>query len=107
MKSYSNSPKKTGLPLKVMENKPVILFDGVCNLCNKSVQFILKNDRKKQFRFASLQGNAGQQLLNEYNLPIGDLGSFVLIDGGKAYTRSSGSLRVFKLLGGGWKLLYG
>ena len=86
---------------------PIILFDGVCNLCNRSVQFIIKRDKKGLFRFASLQGKAGHDLLQQYDLPYDTLYSFVLIENGKAYTRSTATLRVLRKLGGGWKLLYG
>jgi predicted DCC family thiol-disulfide oxidoreductase YuxK len=86
---------------------PLILFDGVCNLCDRSVQFIIRHDKKKQFRFASLQGLKGQEMLKKYNLPSGDMNSFVLIYDNKVYQRSSGALKVLQLLGGGWKLLYG
>ena len=83
------------------------MFDGVCNLCNNTVQFILKRDKKKQFRFGSLQGNAGQQLLQQFNLPTVDFNSFVLAEGDRFYTRSTAVLRMLKRLGGGWSLLYG
>jgi predicted DCC family thiol-disulfide oxidoreductase YuxK len=86
---------------------PVVLFDGVCNLCNGSVQFIIKRDRKKIFRFASLQGKAGQEILQRYNLSRTDFNSFVLLEDGNVYTRSTAVLRMLKRLGGGWKLLYG
>ncbi|MET0392273.1 MAG: thiol-disulfide oxidoreductase DCC family protein [Chitinophagaceae bacterium] len=86
---------------------PVILFDGVCNLCNNTVQFILKRDKKKQFLFGSLQGKAGQQLLRQFNLPTADFNSFVLAEGDRFYTRSTAVLRMLKRLGGGWSLLYG
>ena len=86
---------------------PVVLFDGVCNLCNSSVQFILKRDKAGRFRFASLQGDAGKKLLEQFHLPDNYLNSFVLIEGEKAWTRSSAALRVLKNLGGGWKILYG
>lgn len=89
-----------------MNDHPVILFDGVCNLCNDSVQFILKRDKKKQFRFASLQSNAGQQLLHQFSLPAANFNSFVLLEKDKVYTKSTGALRMCKLLGGGWALLY-
>jgi predicted DCC family thiol-disulfide oxidoreductase YuxK len=85
---------------------PIILFDGVCNLCNSSVQFILKRDRRGKFRFASLQGPAGQALLQRSGLPANHLDSFVLVENNKVYTRSSGALRVLWLLGGAWSLLY-
>jgi predicted DCC family thiol-disulfide oxidoreductase YuxK len=84
----------------------VVLFDGVCNLCNSSVQFILKRDKARRFRFASLQSPAGQALLQKSGLPADHLSSFVLIENDKVFTRSSGALRVSKLLGGGWQIFY-
>ncbi len=90
-----------------MENNfPIILFDGVCNLCNSSVQFIIKRDPTAKFRFTSLQSKTGQALLKKFNLPTNDFNSFVYIDGDQCYLRSSAILRVLKKLGGGWKLLY-
>jgi predicted DCC family thiol-disulfide oxidoreductase YuxK len=88
-------------------SQPVILFDGVCNLCNRGVQFIIKKDKKKHFRFASLQGKAGQEFLKKFDLPASVFNSFILIDEDKIYTRSSAGLRVAKKLGGALKLLYG
>jgi predicted DCC family thiol-disulfide oxidoreductase YuxK len=88
-------------------SKPIVLFDGVCNLCNRAVQFIIRHDKKKKFLFASLQGKHGQELLKRFDLPTQQLNSFVLVDGDKVYTRSAGALRVLKLLGGGRSLLYG
>ena len=89
------------------QDHPVILFDGVCNLCNSSVQFVIRRDKKGSFRFASLQGRSGQQYLQQYHLPVDDFNSFVLIENNKVYTRSTAALRVARQLGGGWKLLYG
>ena len=91
----------------VNTTNPVILFDGVCNLCNSSVQFIIRHDKKKQFRFASLQGHTGQALLQQFNLPATHFNSFVLIEGNRLFTESTAALRVFKTLGGVWSLLYG
>ncbi|MBX3253249.1 MAG: thiol-disulfide oxidoreductase DCC family protein [Chitinophagaceae bacterium] len=85
---------------------PVILFDGVCNLCNSSVQFVIRKDKKKVFHFTSLQSNAGIQLLKQYQLSPNRFDSFVLIENKKAYTRSTAALRVVKRLGGLWTLLY-
>ncbi len=86
--------------------RPVILFDGVCNLCSSSVQFIIKRDRKNLFRFASLQSEFGQQVLKEHHLPANELNSFILLNNGKLYTRSTGALKVVKHLSGAWPLLY-
>jgi predicted DCC family thiol-disulfide oxidoreductase YuxK len=85
---------------------PIILFDGICNLCNRSVQFVLKYDKQKLFRFASLQSNAGQRLLKEYNLSETVFNSFVLIQNGKTYLKSTAALMVAKQLGGVIKILY-
>ncbi len=88
------------------EKHAVILFDGVCNLCNKSVQFVIQHDAKKQFRYASLQSQTGKNILKEYGLLHQNLASFILIQNGKAYTKSTAALRVAKALNGGWHLLY-
>jgi predicted DCC family thiol-disulfide oxidoreductase YuxK len=88
------------------ETHPVVLFDGVCNLCNHSVQFIIRRDKKDQFRFAPLQGKTGQAILAKHSLPADSLKSFILADGDKIYTRSTGALRMLKLLGFPWSLFY-
>jgi predicted DCC family thiol-disulfide oxidoreductase YuxK len=82
----------------------IILFDGVCNLCNKSVQFIIKRDSAGSFKFASLQGETGQFLLKRYGLK-NDLNSFILIENNKGYLKSSAALRVCSKLGSTWPLL--
>ncbi len=84
---------------------PVILFDGVCNLCSGSVQFIIKHDPQQQFRFASLQSAFGQQVLEKHKLPVTAFGSFILLENGTVYTKSSGALRVAKKLSGAWPAL--
>jgi predicted DCC family thiol-disulfide oxidoreductase YuxK len=85
---------------------PVILFDGMCNLCSGSVQFVIKHDPKRQFRFASLQSRFGQKILQQFGLPADELNSFILLENGNIYTRSTGALRVTKKLNGLWPLLY-
>lgn len=85
--------------------EPVILFDGVCNLCNQSVQFIIKRDSAGVFKFASLQGETGQLLLKEHGFPADDLNSFVLVENGLIYTKSTAALRVCGQLPGLWKIL--
>ncbi|MEO7266037.1 MAG: thiol-disulfide oxidoreductase DCC family protein [Ferruginibacter sp.] len=86
---------------------PIILFDGVCNLCNHVVQFVIRHDKKSLFRFASLQGEQGQQLLMRYKLSSDDFNSFVLIQNNKAYTKSLAALLVAKQLNAPLKFLYG
>ncbi|QKE72031.1 thiol-disulfide oxidoreductase DCC family protein [Arthrobacter citreus] len=83
----------------------IILFDGECNFCDQSVQFIIKKDPFGLFKFASLQSDIGKQLLNKYNAPS-DIDSFVLIEDNNCYFKSSAALRVCKNLKGAWKLPY-
>jgi predicted DCC family thiol-disulfide oxidoreductase YuxK len=83
----------------------ILLFDGVCNLCDGLVQFIIRHDKKEQFTFASLQSAAGRDLLRRFELP-NDLSSFVYIRGERAYRRSAAVLLVLKDLGGLWQLAY-
>ena len=99
---------KTGNPsYKTMENnKSLILFDGVCNLCNSSVQFILLRDKKDRFRFASLQSDYGQSILKQYNLPTEHFDSLALVENGKLYKKSSGALRIARRLNSLWPMLY-
>lgn len=83
----------------------VVLFDGECNLCNTSVQFIIKRDPTGTFQFASLQSDIGKRLLSQYHVPE-NIDSIVLIDGEKCYFQSTAALRVCKNLSGAYKLLY-
>ena len=88
------------------ENHPIILFDGVCNLCNASVQYVIKHDPQHIFRFASLQSSFAQKILSKYNLPLNDYNSFILFADNKIYTRSTAALLVAKKLKGVVKTLY-
>ncbi|MHB1147189.1 MAG: thiol-disulfide oxidoreductase DCC family protein [Lutibacter sp.] len=88
------------------ENKSIILFDGVCNLCNASVNFMIKHDKKAQFLFASFQSDAAKEIMLHFNLKNLNLDSIVLIEGGKIYEKSTAILRITRLLDGGFKLLY-
>jgi predicted DCC family thiol-disulfide oxidoreductase YuxK len=85
----------------------VVLFDGVCNLCSRSIQFIIKHDKKKQFRFASLQSSFGQKIMKQFDLPINELNSFILLQGNNIYTKSTGALKILKSLNGLLPLNYG
>ncbi len=87
-------------------NYPIIYFDGVCNLCESSVQFIIQKNKKKNLKFASLQGTHGQQFLNENNFSTTQFDSLVFTENGKIYTRSSGALRITKHLKGLWILFF-
>lgn len=85
---------------------PVIFFDGVCNLCTGSVQFIIKHDPKQYFRFASLQSELGQQFLQQNGLSADTFDSFIVWENGKYYTESTAALRVARKLSGLWPALY-
>jgi predicted DCC family thiol-disulfide oxidoreductase YuxK len=85
------------------EDKPIILFDGVCNFCDASINFIIRQDKKTVFRFAALQSKAGQELLEKYRLPQTKINSFILIDRGKVYNRSAAGFKVYGKLPWYWK----
>ncbi|HUS02088.1 MAG TPA: thiol-disulfide oxidoreductase DCC family protein [Chitinophagaceae bacterium] len=91
-----------------MSNKEsqILLFDGVCNLCNNIVQFTIKRDPEGKFKFASLQSESGHALLKKFDLPTDDFDSFVYIKRDKYFLKSSAGLHVLKDLGGIWKLFY-
>lgn len=84
----------------------VVLFDGVCNLCSGTVQFVIRHDAKNRFQFASLQSSYGQKILQQYQLPTNVFNSFILLENDKIFTRSTAALRVAKRLRGLWPLLY-
>ena len=88
-------------------DKKIILFDGVCNLCTGSVNFVIKRDKKDVFRFASLQEAPGQKLTTQFNIDTSKTDSIVLIENDKAYVKSTAALRAARYLPGGWPLLYG
>ena len=90
----------------MVTKKPIILFDGVCNLCNGGVQFVLSHDKKELFLFSSLQSDYGQQALKERDLDTSSFSSFILIENGQTYYKSTAALRVSKKLSGLIKLLW-
>ena len=83
----------------------IVLFDGVCNLCNKTVRFIIRRDPKAKFRFASVQSESGQLLLRQLGLPIDRFDSIVYISDDKFYLKSTAVLTILSKLGSGWQLL--
>lgn len=89
-----------------MDYPAVILFDGVCNLCNSAVQLIIRYDKKAYFSFTSLQGAYGQEFLKANNLNTEDYDSFILFENGTMYTASTAALYVAKRMGFPWVLSY-
>ncbi|WP_373512804.1 thiol-disulfide oxidoreductase DCC family protein [Persicitalea sp.] len=84
----------------------VVYFDGVCNLCNAAVNFLIDRDSEGKLKFASLQSASGEEVLARFNLPEQDYDSFILLKDGQLFQKSDAALEVVKLLGGGWSLLY-
>jgi len=85
---------------------PTVLFDGVCNFCDASVNFVIRNDRRGHFRFAPLQSAAGARLQSEYGFDPSQLDTFVVIERGKAYLRSTAALNIVRRLGGLYPVFY-
>lgn len=95
-----------GSPDSLGSHRPIlILFDGVCNLCNGVVQFIVKRDPKGKFKFASLQSEAGRSILKQFNIDPDLLHSIVVVHNNAALQRSDAAIYIATHLGGGWKLL--
>lgn len=94
-----------------MENKVeyehIVLFDGVCNFCDSSVQFIIRKERKPILKFASLQSPTGQSLLKKFNLDPTKIDSVVFVSGEKVYLKSTAALYLVKRLKGLYPLLFG
>jgi predicted DCC family thiol-disulfide oxidoreductase YuxK len=88
-----------------MGQDSILLFDGECNLCNGAVDFVIRRDKKRQFRFAALQSPAGARLRQSLSIPP-QVDSLVLIEDGVAYIRSSAALRVAGRLNMPWPLLW-
>lgn len=82
----------------------IILFDGVCNFCNGSVNFIIERDKKNLYKFAPLQSEVGKKYIGKFNLS--EIDSVVLVENETAYAHSTAALKIAKGLGGTWSLFY-
>jgi predicted DCC family thiol-disulfide oxidoreductase YuxK len=89
-----------------VEQNQIILFDGLCNLCNSSVQFIIKRDFRKQFRFASLQSSFGTKQLHAFGLSVNGLYSIILVNEETYLQKSDAALEIARNLRQPWPLLY-
>ena len=88
----------------IQDNK-IILFDGVCNLCNSSVQYVIKRDKGNVYRFAALQSEIGKKLVEERGIDTSQIDSIILIEPGVAYyTKSTAALKIARSFGGVWQL---
>ena len=84
---------------------PVVYFDGVCNFCDASINFIIRHDRQKKFRFATLQSEQGVEMKVKFGIGD-DVDSIILVEDGQAYSHSTAALRIAKGLGGIWSMAY-
>lgn len=86
------------------DSDKIVLFDGVCNFCATSVQFIIRHDKTNSLKFASLQSALGQELLTKYNMSK-DLEGVVFIENNKAYFKSAAAFKIVRYFGGFWRIL--
>ncbi len=86
-------------------SQPIILFDGVCNLCNSSVNFIIDHDPGKIFKFTSLQSETGQKILTEFQDKPMELNSVVLYQNDQIYLKSTAALKIAGKMSGLWFLM--
>ena len=91
----------------MMKQSPVILFDGICNLCNAAVQYVIRHDPKGIFKFASIQSDTGKRLMNDHHIDAVNTDSFILIINNKAFIKSTAALTVARKLNALHPLLYG
>src|SRR4051812_16838157 len=96
--------------MNVTAGKIVILFDGVCNVCNAAVDFLLRHDRQNKFQFASLQSEVGKMLVKEHGIvqnlsPTDFLSTIVVIDDGKPFIFSAAIFKIGSYLGWPWRLV--
>jgi len=92
--------------MQVDNEKGIVLFDGVCHLCDGAVRFILKRERAAELKFAPLQSDSGKSLLQKYGYPPDYLDGLILIEGNRAHDRSSACLRIAGKLNFPWRLLF-
>ena len=93
--------------MDIKSEHKIILFDGVCNLCNSTVVRVIKKDKSDLFRFTTLQGAVGQMIVTEHGIDTAKTDSIILIDNKKAFTKSTAALRIARDLSGAYPLLYG
>lgn len=91
---------------QVVDEHPVVLFDGVCNVCSASVRFIHARDPSQQIKVAPLQSETAKHLLERFGLRTDDFDTIVLVEGDRYYTRSTAALRIAKRLNALWPALY-
>lgn len=91
----------------MMQEYPIVFFDGVCNFCNYWVNFAIRRDPGKKLRFSPLQGETAKQVLSPFGINLTSLSSVILVEHHRVYTQSSAAIRICKHLKGAWKIFYG
>ncbi|MDN5211348.1 DCC1-like thiol-disulfide oxidoreductase family protein [Fulvivirgaceae bacterium BMA12] len=104
-KLFGKRQRSSELAMRPTESPSIVLFDGVCNFCNKTVRFILDNDYNQRFQFASQQSATGMALLTKFNAPK-DNSTIILIEKDRVYSRSTAVLRIMRRLRSPWSWLY-
>ena len=84
----------------------IVLFDGVCNFCNSSVNFVIEHDKAGYFKFAPLQSEIGAELVAKHGIDMAATDSVIVVEGDRAYTHSSGALKIARRLDGIWSWTY-
>jgi predicted DCC family thiol-disulfide oxidoreductase YuxK len=87
------------------DDQPILVFDGKCVLCSATVQLVFKHDRARRFRFIVAQSPLGAALYRHFGLKSEDYETNIVLENGRALTRSESSIRIFELVGGPWKLI--
>jgi predicted DCC family thiol-disulfide oxidoreductase YuxK len=91
--------------MMIGEQGNLIIFDGVCNLCNGSVNFVIRHDKRKIFKFTAFQSIYGRDIVERFKIEQETQRTIILITDGKVYRRSMAVLEIFEILGGAWKLM--
>lgn len=92
---------------RIQDQYEIVLFDGVCNLCNSAVDLIVRNDKLGNFKVGALQDDKTKEILKDYDINEDYLDSIILIRGDKVFYKSRAALEITKKLKGAWPLLYG
>jgi predicted DCC family thiol-disulfide oxidoreductase YuxK len=93
--------------MSISDSHPIVIFDGVCNLCNASVDFVIRHDPQGVFKVSANQHETGQRILREQGVDPHEVDTVFLYEGGTLYRRSTAALRIVRHLGLPWSLLYG
>jgi len=92
--------------MRIQDKYDIILFDGVCNLCNTAVDFVIRRDKNDRFKFGSLQDKATKSILKDYKINQNYIDSIILIRGNQVFYKSKAALEIARNLGSPWPVMY-